>query len=191
MTLLRSFTLLAIAYAGTIALGFLLYVALIRSPLLGQVDILFYRGVMVAGVAALLLLGAGIAARRRLRLEPATLVGAVALSLAFNISFLIIFPVTFDRSITMFLLARIERQDGQLDARGLERVYVREYLGDMHQIDRRVAEQSLSGNIRVEGGRIHITAQGRRLLDSARAIGGWFDADPRFVNAPDQDIGGH
>jgi len=53
MTLLRSFTLLAIAYAGTIALGFLLYVALIRSPLLEQVDILFYRGVMVAGVAAL------------------------------------------------------------------------------------------------------------------------------------------
>lgn len=184
MTLIRSLVLLALAYCATIALGFLLYVALIRSPLLGGVAILFYRGVAIAGVVAFLLLVAGIAARHRLRLAPETLVGAVALSLAFNISFLIVFPVTFDRSITMFLLARIERQDGQLDARGLEQVFVRQYLGDLRQIDRRIAEQSLSGTIRVERGRIHITPQGRRLLKGARLVGGWFGADPRFVTAP-------
>ena len=184
MTLIRSLLLLALAYCATIALGFLLYVALIRSPLLGGVAILFYRGVVIAGVVAFLLLVAGIAARHQMRLAPETLVGAVALSLAFNISFLIVFPVTFDRSITMFLLARIERQDGQLDARGLERVFVRQYLGDLRQIDRRIAEQSLSGTIRVERGRIHITPQGRRLLEGARLVGGWFGADPRFVTAP-------
>ncbi|WP_370309764.1 hypothetical protein [Sphingobium abikonense] len=183
MTLIRSL-LLALTYCATIALGFLLYVALIRSPLLGGVAILFYRGVAIAAVVAFLLLVAGIAARRRLRLAPETLVGAVALSLAFNISFLIVFPVTFDRSITMFLLARIERQDGQLDARSLEQVFVREYLGDLRQIDRRITEQSLSGTIRVERGRIHITPQGRRLLKGARLLGGWFRADPRFVTAP-------
>ena len=183
MTLIRSL-LLALTYCATIALGFLLYVALIRSPLLGGVAILFYRGVVIAGVVAFLLLVAGIVARQRLRLAPETLVGAVALSLAFNISFLIVFPVTFDRSITMFLLARIERQDGQLDARGLEQVFVRQYLGDLRQIDRRIAEQSLSGTIRVERGRIHITPQGRRLLEGARLVGGWFGADPRFVTAP-------
>lgn len=184
MTLIRSLLLLALAYCATIALGFLLYVALIRSPLLGGVAILFYRGVAIAGVVAFLLLVAGIAARHQMRLAPETLVGAVALSLAFNISFLIVFPVTFDRSITMFLLARIERQDGQLDARGLEQVFVRQYLGDLRQIDRRIAEQSLSGTIRVERGRIHITPQGRRLLKGARLLGGWFRADPRFVTAP-------
>ncbi|EQB16702.1 hypothetical protein [Sphingobium lactosutens] len=191
MTLIRSLLLLALAYCATIALGFLLYVALIRSPLLGGVAILFYRGVAIAGVVAFLLLVAGIAARRRLRLAPETLVGAVALSLAFNISFLIVFPVTFDRSITMFLLARIERQDGQLDAHGLEQVFVRQYLGDLRQIDRRIAEQSLSGTIRVERGRIHITPQGRRLLEGARLVGGWFGADPRFVTAPAPAAHGH
>ncbi|WP_062732905.1 hypothetical protein [Sphingobium abikonense] len=184
MILIRSLLLLALAYCATIALGFLLYVALIRSPLLGGVAILFYRGVVIAGVIAFLLLVAGIVARHRLHLAPKTLVGAVALSLAFNISFLIVFPVTFDRSITMFLLARIERQDGQLDPSGLEQVFVRQYLGDLRQIDRRIAEQSLSGTIRVERGRIHITPQGRRLLEGARLVGGWFGADPRFVTAP-------
>ena len=184
MTLIRSLLLLALAYCAIMALGFLLYVALIRSLLLGYVAILFYRGVAIAGVTALILLFAGIVARHRLNLPPETLVGAVALSLAFNISFLIVFPVTFDRSITMFLLARIERQDGQLDAAGLEQVYVRQYLGDMRQIDRRIAEQSLSGNIRVDQGRIHITPQGRKLLDGARLVGAWFGTDPRFVTAP-------
>ncbi|MCI4590264.1 hypothetical protein MOK15_09160 [Sphingobium sp. BYY-5] len=180
----RIFLMLAFAYSAIILLGFLLCVGLIRSPLLDNIDILFYRGVAVAAIGALLMLLILGVLLRRLMLEPATLVGAVALSLAFNICFLITFPVTFDRSITIFLLARIERQDGQLDARGLQRVYVQEYLGDMRQIDRRIEEQSLSGNIRVEQGRIHITAQGRRLLTGGRIVGGWFGADPRFVTAP-------
>ena len=122
MILLRALARLALIYAGVLILGFLAYIGLIRTPLLAGVEILFYRGVLVAAILALLLIMAGIGAHRWLRLEPATLVGAVALSLAFNISFLIVFPVTFDRSITMFLLARIERQDGQLDATALERL---------------------------------------------------------------------
>ncbi|PHP19767.1 hypothetical protein CG471_10425 [Sphingobium sp. IP1] len=174
---------LAFAYGATLAFGLALYVGLIRSPLLGSLSILFYRGVMIAGLTAAIMLVGGLMLRRWRPPVP-TLIGAIALSLAFNICFLITFPVTFDRSITMFLLARIERQDGQLDARALEDVYTREYLGEMRQIDRRVEEQTMSGNIRVEHGRIHITPQGRRLLSGGRLIGGWFGADPRFVTPP-------
>lgn len=185
MTMIHRLMRLAMTYAVALIVGFLLYLALIASPLLGDMPILFYRGVVVAAVAApLLALLLGVAGRYLPSLDLSTIVGAVALSLAFNVSFLIVFPVTFDRSITMFLLARVERQDGRLDARGLEHVYVREYLGDMRQIDRRIEEQSLSGNIRVDQGRIHITPQGRRLLAGGRVIGGLFGTDPRFVTAP-------
>ncbi|HAF41527.1 MAG TPA: hypothetical protein DCG90_07155 [Sphingobium sp.] len=190
--LLRRLGGLALVYLIALAGGFLLYLALIASPLLGSIPLLFYRGVLVAFMGALLL-GAlmALAARRAPMLDLSTAVGAVALSLAFNISFLIVFPVTFDRSITMFLLARIEAQDGQLDAQGLERVYLREYLGDMRQIDRRIAEQRLSGNIAVLDGRIHITPQGRGLLTGGRWVGGWFGADPRFVTAPARPVPAH
>ena len=180
---MKTYARLLLWHVAAVILGFTLYIGLIRSPLLGHVSILFYRGVMVAGATAISLFVGGLFLRGRWRPDPSALVGGIALSLAFNISFLITFPVTFDRSITMFLLARIEAQDGRLDALGLERVYVQEYLGDMRQIDRRIAEQSLSGNIRVEQGRIHITPQGRRLLTGGRWIGGWFGADPRFVTA--------
>ena len=178
MILLRALARLALIYAGVLILGFLAYIGLIRTPLLAGVEILFYRGVLVAAILALLLIMAGIGAHRWLRL-------------AYNISFLIVFPVTFDRSITMFLLARIERQDGQLDATALERLYIRQYLGDMRQIDRRIAEQAQSGNIEVRNGHIRITPQGRRLLQGARVVGDWFDADPRFVTAPAPLQDGH
>lgn len=192
MTILHRLLWLALVYAVALMAGFVLYLALVASPLLAGMPILFYRGIALAAVTApLLAVALALAGRRVQLLDLSTIVGATALSLAFNISFLIVFPVTFDRSITMFLLARIERQDGQLDAHGLEQVYIREYLGDMHQIDRRIEEQSLSGNIRVEQGRIHITAQGRRLLTGGRWIGGWFGADPRFVTAAASDNAGH
>ncbi|QGP80218.1 hypothetical protein GL174_07850 [Sphingobium sp. CAP-1] len=186
--MLRRLAALAIVYLIVLAAGFLLYLALIASPLLGAVPLLFYRGVLIAFIGALLLgLLLAIAARRIAAIDLSTGVGAVALSLAFNISFLIVFPVTFDRSITMFLLARIERQDGELTPPMLEQVFLREYLGDMHQIDRRVREQTLSGNIVQRGdGRILLTPQGRRLLTSARTIGHWFGADPRFVTASER-----
>lgn len=175
---------LTITYAAALAVGLLIYIALIRSPLLGGMSILFYRGVLLAGIAATLMLGGGAFAMRRANIDPPTIVGGVALSLAFNICFLITFPVTFDRSITMFLLARIERQDGQLTTPMLEDVFAREYLRDMRQIDRRVEEQALSGNIRVDHGRIRITPQGARLLAGGRIVSGWFGADPRFVSPP-------
>lgn len=184
MTSLKPYLHLAVTNLATLALGFLLYILLIRSPLFGGVGILFYRGILIAAVTAALLLICGILLSQRLRLDPATIVGSAALSLAFNICFLITFPVTFDRSITIFLLSRIERHDGQLTAPMLEQVFVREYLDDMRQIDRRVAEQALSGNIRVDQGRIHITPQGTRLLEGGRIVGGWFGADPRFVTPP-------
>ncbi|HEX7875911.1 MAG TPA: hypothetical protein VF489_04920 [Sphingobium sp.] len=183
MKMLRTLVELAFSYLAALVGGFLLYLLLIRSPLLNGLDILFYRGIAIAALTAVLMGIAGLVALRWVRIALPTLVGAIALSLAFNLCFLITFPVTFDRSITMFLLARIEQNDGKLDAPMLEQVYVREYLGDMRQIDRRVAEQLLSGNVRMEQNRIHITAQGRRLLAGGRTIGRWFGADPRFVTA--------
>jgi hypothetical protein len=184
MMTFRTLAALALTYLAALAFGFLLYLSLIRSPFLTGLSILFYRGIAIALLAAMLMILGGLFARRWFRLDLPTLVGSIALSLALNITFLITFPVTFDRSITMFLLARIEQHDGRLDGRGLEELFIREYLGDMRQINRRIAEQSLSGNIRVTGGRIFLTPQGEKLLVGGRTVGGWFRADPRFVTAP-------
>lgn len=183
MMIVRRLLILSLTYAVALIVGFLLYLGLIATPVLGGVSILFYRGIAIALIAApLLALLLAIGGRHVQSLDLSTVIGATALSLAFNICFLIVFPVTFDRSVTMFLLARIEQQDGRLDARDLERIFVADYLGTLRQIDRRVEEQALSGNILVTDGRIRLTPQGKRLMASARTVGGWFGADRRFVD---------
>ncbi|MGE4322850.1 MAG: hypothetical protein AB7E60_07440 [Sphingobium sp.] len=50
-------------------------------------------------------------------------------------------------------------------------------------MDWRIAEQTLSGNIPVKDGRISLTPQSRGIVGGARLVGGWFGADPHFVNA--------
>lgn len=113
MMIVRRLLLLALVYMAALLAGFLVYLALIASPLLGGVQILFYRGIAIAVLTApLLALLLGVTGWRFRSLDLSTVIGATALSLAFNICFLIVFPVTFDRSVTMFLLARVERRTG-------------------------------------------------------------------------------
>lgn len=183
MSPVRKFAILAGTYLAMLAVGFLLFILLIRSPAFSSLSILFYRGVLLAALAAALLAILGVFAFWKWRISDLqAIVGGVALSLSFNLCFLVLFPVTFDRSVTMFLLARIEQRDGQLDEAALNRIFLKEYVGDMRQIHRRVEEQALSGNILVEAGRIRLTPRGRQLMSTSRAVGRWFGADPRFVD---------
>lgn len=171
---------LLLTLALAVAAGFILYVGLTRSPLFAGVSILFYRGLLLCGLTAILVMAA--MTLRRWRFDPATIIAAGALSLSFNICFLIVLPVTLDRSISVFMLSQIERhQDEALDDRRITEIFVREYVGDMRQMDRRIAEQTASGNIETIDGNIRLTEQGRRFLALSRTLARLFGTDPRFV----------
>lgn len=166
-----------------VAAGFALYVGLTRSPLFAGISILFYRGLLLCALSATLVM-AGMALRRR-RFDVATIIAAGSLSLSFNICFLIVLPVTLDRSISVFMLAQIEQhQDEALDSRRITDIFVRKYVGDMRQMDRRIAEQTASGNIAVVDGNIRVTEQGHRFLALSRTLARLFGTDPRFVGLP-------
>ncbi len=178
----QSLGLLALLIIAVL-LGFGIYLGVTWTPLFRGVDILFYRGLVLCGVSAVLLgLLLAAASRYLTTMEPATIVAAVAVSLSFNLMFLIVLPVTIDRSISVFLLAEIEaRQASSPNTTQLEKAFVEHYVHDMRQIDRRVHEQALSGNITVNKGKIQLTPRGRRFLDLARVLARLFRTDPRFV----------
>jgi hypothetical protein len=166
--------------------GFALYVGLTRSPLFAGVPIFFYRGLILCALSAALVVA--LMALRRRRFDLSTIIAAGALSLSFNICFLVILPVTLDRSISVFMLAQIEQhQDEGLDHQKLARVFVEKYVGDMHQIDRRVSEQRMSGNIALIDGSVRLTEQGHRFLMLSQNLARLFGTDPRFVGLPSGD----
>ena len=171
-------------YAGALLLGFALLVAMFKLGVMGAVDVMFYRGlvvivlVAVATVAILVLL----LGRRAGVLEPRDALGAAAVSLSFNLCFFVLAPVTVDRSISIFMLGRMDMEAARaFTPAEMRDAFTSVYVVGDRQIERRLAEQRLSGDVEDLGGRYRITPRGRALIAVARTVAWMFDGDPRFV----------
>lgn len=180
MTYLRQLLLLA----GLTLFGFVLYLLLFWAGLGGSIAILFYRGVVLALVAAIATGVAGAWLGRRSNDGSLAIAGA-ALSLSFNLCFLVLLPVTVDRSVSVYLLSTIEQhQQAGISADTLQNAFIDGYVVRMGAIDRRIDEQRRSGNISIApDGKVRLTAQGRRFMTLSRLVARLFRTDPRFVGA--------
>ena len=91
--------------------------------------------------------------------------GACILSLSLNLSFLVLFPVTVDRSISVFMLAQMAAHpDDAFTAARMRGIFEGVYLGEYRQIERRMGEQAASGNVIPVGDGYVITPQGRAFI---------------------------
>ena len=172
-------------HAGAVAIGLAGFVLLFQTDLWSGVTILFYRGLILLGVAFLMTLGAtailaGLGRSWGLRRRDA--LGACMLSLALNLSVFVVLPVTVDRSISVFLLGQMAAHpDERFSAERARAMFDAVYLGEFRQIERRLAEQSASGNIAPAGDSYVITPQGRAFIRFSGFVARLFRTDPRMV----------
>jgi hypothetical protein len=169
----------AVAACGGLAILILLF----KAGVAGGVDILFYRGVVLCGVAFVLtiaLLAYLGHATGRASLRDA--VAAGFLSLGLNLSVLVIAPVTFDRSLSVFILGYMAAHHDETFRTGEIEAAMRDiYVGELRQIERRMQEQLRSGNVIQSNGTYTISPQGLAFVTWARRIGWLFDVDPRLL----------
>ncbi|MFE1598632.1 hypothetical protein [Methylobacterium sp. ID0610] len=185
--LLRGVLAAALVYGLALGLGTALFLAIIRAGLFAGIPILFYRGIAALALTfGLLVAGlAGLARVPRLGLTPRETVGASVTAVALLLAAFTLGPVTVDRSISVFVLSRFAAAPGPLDEPALRDAFVRTYVGDWAQIQRRLDEQVASGNlVRREGG-YRLTPQGERFMRTARDTARLFDTDRRFVGLPE------
>ena len=176
MTVLRQFLLLA----GFTLLGFTIYVLLFWAGVGASMTIIFYRGVALAVATAILVGLVALWPARRTR-DSSLPIAAAALSLSFNLCFLVLLPVTVDRSVSVYLLSTIEQRE--MTPAGLERAFIDGYVVNMGAIDRRIDEQRKSGNVTVApDGKVRLTPQGERFMAFSRLVARLFGTDPRFVS---------
>ncbi|MDB5559562.1 MAG: hypothetical protein JWQ36_2496 [Enterovirga sp.] len=177
--------LLAGVFSGSAAIGFGLLCLLFKAGLLGGIGILFYRGLILALLAAIatgLLMAALIARLRRPGLQLRDAAAAAIVSFSLNVAFLVVVPVTVDRSISVFLLGRLASTGASAyTADEVRRMFVDGYVGEQRQIERRLDEQLASGNIERVGERYRISAQGLAFIRTAQAAAWLFDTDTRLV----------
>ncbi|MHB8286270.1 MAG: hypothetical protein ACYDD1_16565, partial [Caulobacteraceae bacterium] len=114
--------------------------------------------------------------------RPRDAVSAAAVSLAFNLCFFVVLPVTVDRSISVFVLGEMTAHaDRTYSAEDVSRLFTTVYVAQDRQIERRLREQVLSGNVQDLGGRYRISPRGAGFIGLSRAIAWMFDGDTRFV----------
>jgi hypothetical protein len=133
-----------------------------------EVDVVFYAALQdaVLGVAlcgALLFL-----LRRRLALTGFERLQLVVIWILGGYAFAISFPTVIDRSLSFYILEKLEQRGGGIRLDAFERVFTEEYIHEHRLVDVRLTEQLESGTIQVAGGCVKLTDRGRRISRFSR-----------------------
>lgn len=155
----------ALATAGFVVLVLLLTALYFRF---GKVDVVFYSaiycGIAAAVIAAVPLYAmpyfAAFTAMERVQL--------VLIWLLLGYSFAISVPTVIDRSLSFYLLEKLQQRGGGIRQDRFEDVFVKEYMVEDRLVDVRLTEQLESGTIAIHDGCVRLTPRGERLARFSR-----------------------
>jgi hypothetical protein len=170
-------------FTGAVVLVVGSVVLLFWIGFLHQISIVFYRGLLVIGIGDGFCFFVLLLARRKWPVwKVRDAVSACVFAAGAAVCLLIVLPVTIDRSISVFMLTQMAAQpDRTFTSSDLRTVFVDVYVDRYRQIERRLEEQKISGNISPDGTGFRITAQGLAFVRFARLVSDLFQTDPRFV----------
>jgi hypothetical protein len=185
---MRAFLAVSAWFAGAVLLVIGTLVALFWIGAFQQISIIFYRGLALIGIAEVFCFGVlWLACRKWPVWKMRDVVSACAFAAGAAVCFLIVLPVTVDRSISTFMLTQMAaRPDRAFTAAELQTVFVEVYVKRYNQVERRLQEQEISGNVAPAATGFQITAQGRAFVRFARLLASVFQTDPRFVMPADE-----
>ena len=133
------------------------------------VDVVFYAALFdafLAAVASLVLLRCFL--NKYLHISPFETALLLAIWLLGGYSFAITIPTVIDRSLSIYLLEKLEQRGGGIEQSAFERVFTEEYVREHRLVDVRLTEQRASGTITVEGDCVVLTSKGRRIVAVAQ-----------------------
>jgi hypothetical protein len=83
-------------------------------------------------------------------------------------AFAISVPTVIDRSLSFYILEKLEQRGGGIRQDAMKDVFTQEYLKEHRLVDVRLTEQMESGTIVIENGCVKLTEKGRRLSTMSR-----------------------
>lgn len=163
-----------ISYFTIFGLFSLVFLLLFRTPLFASQTVLFYRGnILLALTLIMLFLISGLQ-RRIFKVRFETVLAAIIMSASIHLAIFVVFPVTFDRSVTMYLLNRLNTSQSPtcqgLTPQQMEQLFIKEYVKRDQAIARRVKEQSIINILREQNNCVSLTSRGRSFLNLSELI---------------------
>ena len=161
------------AFLATLFFVACLLVAYVLRMRYGQVDVVFYSTIGCA-VLAVIVAGALLYLSRALSnfssLEKLQL---LIIWLLVGYAFAISVPTVIDRSLSFYLLEKLQQRGGGIRQDRFQDVFVNEYMAEHRLVDVRLTEQLQSGTIEINNGCVRLTPRGERLAGFSR----WFRAN--------------
>jgi small basic protein len=122
--------------------------------------------VVIAGILVLILYGAWPALARHLSPEETGL--SFSVGLLMGLFYAISVPTVIDRSLSMYILEKIDQRGGGIRRDAIEGVFKEEYTREHRLVDIRLTEQINSGTIIIKNGCVVLTDRGRRIVAFTR-----------------------
>jgi hypothetical protein len=133
-----------------------------------RVDVVFYSA-LADGMFAVLLAGVGLFSLRYFgvfnRFEKTLL---LAIWLLVGYAFAISIPTVIDRSLSFYILEKLQQRGGAIRLDDFEAVFTRDYAREHRLVDVRVTEQLESGTVVIADGCVQLTPRGERLARFSR-----------------------
>lgn len=82
--------------------------------------------------------------------------------------FAISVPTVIDRSLSFYILEKLQQRGGGIKQDKFEEVFIREYLPEHRLMEVRLTEQLQSGTIAIENGCVRLTEKGNRVASFGR-----------------------
>lgn len=153
------------AFAATLLFVALLLLTYYLHIRYFTVNVVFYAAI-ADGVIAAVVTGLLIAGSRHFNgFEKLQL---VVIWLLAGYCFAISVPTVIDRSLSFYILEKLQQRGGGIQRDRFADVFTREYLKEHRLVDVRLTEQQASGTIVIQNGCVKLTPKGQQLAEASR-----------------------
>lgn len=139
-----------------------------------SVSVILYACLWDAAIATLLVMAGFIALRggRSHLLPTETILTAISSNLLI-IVYSIMGPTVIDRSLSLYIVNKIDQRGGEVREEAMSDIFIYEYLPEFRLVDVRMTEQVTSGTVEIKDGCIYLTDKGRIISQFAN----WYRAN--------------
>lgn len=134
------------------------------------VNVIFYSAIADGLLAVGIVSGACLLLSHKLTLTRFELSLLSVIWLLGGYAFAISGPTVVDRSLSMYILEKLQQRGGGIRENAIPRVFIEEYMPEFRLVDVRLTEQVQSGTIEIANGCVRLTRYGERIATLSRLI---------------------
>ena len=154
--------------AATVLYGLVLLCIYFIHVTYFKVSVVFYSAILDAVIAAIITMGLCLSIKWFRVFSAFEMLQFLCIWLLLGYSFAISVPTVIDRSLSFYILEKLQQRGGGIKLDAFDQVFTQEYVKEHRLVDVRLTEQQQSGTVVIEDGCVKLTPWGQTLATSSR-----------------------